>query len=77
MAWSSGNNVSSKLKKCAGKLVSWKWEKFGDIHSRIHDLRRSLDTFQCLDPSETYHQQIKFIEGEVDRLLEIDETYWH
>ncbi|KAM1807212.1 hypothetical protein ACFX11_030258 [Malus domestica] len=37
----------------------------------------SLDTLQCLDPSDEYHQQIKSVEGEVDRLLEIDEIYCH
>lgn len=61
-AWSSGNNLSSKLKMCTNKLVFWKRVKFEDIHSLIRDMMRNLDTLQRLDPSEEHHQQIRSVE---------------
>ncbi|KAK3200437.1 hypothetical protein Dsin_023852 [Dipteronia sinensis] len=71
-----GRQGRSMQTRCASKLGSWSYDKFGNIHKKIGEKSREIERLYKQSGTHGVMQTIHGLEKEVEGLHECDEVYW-
>jgi exonuclease III len=71
----SMHTAQQKLAACKNALASWSWRKYGNVEKEVRTKTKRLAKLQLNECQETMGQ-IKQLTGEIDCLLEQEDTKW-
>lgn len=69
------NTVQQKLATCKADLRTWSWKKYGHVEKNIKEKTKVLEEVQRQENQENVGK-IKQLQGEIDILLEQEDTRW-
>ncbi|XP_059458269.1 uncharacterized protein LOC132187853 [Corylus avellana] len=71
----SMNTVQQKLATCKADLRTWSWKKHGQVEKKIKEKTKELEEVQKQENKENVGK-IQQLQGEIDILLEQEDTRW-